>query len=539
MSRETKQKVIKSKKNLYPGVTLTLAAAVMLSLFLISGARAESKIYYVTVNGGATLRDGSSWESALPAASLDYALTECSINPDKREVRAAKGLYTRKATLTLPKGVKLTGGWDTKTNSRDITKMMANPMSSDRATILSRDASVANMSIITGTNGAATDDTILDGFTITGGTGTQISGGNRFGGGLYNPNNANPTIINCTISGNTADVGGGIYNASSHPAVANCVISGNRADEGGGIYNFGGSNPAVTNCTITGNTADVSGGGICNYNGGNPTVTNCTISGNSSAKGGGLYSEENSSPVIANTILWGNTSGSGNDDIYVMSGTATVRNCVVGESTGSYTSSDVIRTDPRLISVDKNMTPTANSKDVYIYIISGDSSALGEGLPVGTAGNGIKVPSTDQLGRPRRTNYADIGVYQHTLNETQEIYTFAISKTSADLEIGQSVSFEVTVKPINNAVLTAENPYADVSVKGKTITLTAKAGTNGEKTIAIKATYGGTGGHILSADFTLTVKESYSGSGGCGTGLSSLSLLAMALLPFAAKKRKK
>ena len=512
MSRETKQKVIKSKKNLYPGVTLTLAAAVMLSLFLISGARAESKIYYVTVNGGATLRDGSSWESALPAASLDYALTECSINPDKREVRAAKGLYTRKATLTLPKGVKLTGGWDTKTNSRDITKMMANPMSSDRATILSRDASVANMSIITGTNGAATDDTILDGFTITGGTGTQISGGNRFGGGLYNPNNANPTIINCTISGNTADVGGGIYNASSHPAVANCVISGNRADEGGGIYNFGGSNPAVTNCTIT---------------------------GNSSAKGGGLYSEENSSPVIANTILWGNTSGSGNDYIYDMSGTATVRNCVVGESTGSYTSSDVIRTDPRLISVDKNMTPTANSKDVYIYIISGDSSALGEGLPVGTNSNGIKVPSTDQLGRPRRTNYADIGVYQHTLNETQEIYTFAISKTSADLEIGQSVSFEVTVKPINNAVLTAENPYADVSVKGKTITLTAKAGTNGEKTIAIKATYGGTGGHILSADFTLTVKESYSGSGGCGTGLSSLSLLAMALLPFAAKKRKK
>ena len=73
MGRKTEQKVI---KNLYSGVILTLmAAAVMFSLFLMSGARAESKIYYVTVNGGATLQDGSSWENAFPAASLDYALT--------------------------------------------------------------------------------------------------------------------------------------------------------------------------------------------------------------------------------------------------------------------------------------------------------------------------------------------------------------------------------------------------------------------------------------------------------------------------------
>ncbi|MEG1799726.1 MAG: Synerg-CTERM sorting domain-containing protein, partial [Synergistaceae bacterium] len=59
--------------------------------------------------------------------------------------------------------------------------------------------------------------------------------------------------------------------------------------------------------------------------------------------------------------------------------------------------------------------------------------------------------------------------------------------------------------------------------------------TNGARNVTVKATYG-TGGHISSADFTLTVRATY---GGCSTGFASLSLLAMALLPFAAKKRKK
>ncbi len=604
MGRKTEQKVI---KNLYSGVILTLmAAAVVFSLFLMSGARAESKIYYVTVNGGATLRDGSSWENAFPAASLDYALTECSNNTDKGEVRAAKGLYTRKATLKLPKGVKLTGGWDTDTDSRDITKMMANPMSADCATILSRDASVAYMSIVTGGTGALSNDTCIDGFTITGGTGTKpdstgtnyygggmynsgssptvtncsfgsnsASGSNGGGGGMYNTassptvtncsfnnnsasgasgngggmfNNkigANPTVINCTFSNNAASCGGGMFIANnSRPTVTSCSFSGNSASTGGGVYIYS-SNPLVTNCSFGGNSASGSnimyGGGGMYTNSGSPTVTNCTFSGNSANFGGGINNmnsslsiinctfSDNSANcygggicksmgglVIANSVIWGNKAATLGGDIYVGSGATTVRSSVLGSTSGTIsTDGSVLSADPMIVSVDKDMKVTANSKDVCIYIISGDnvqsSSALGEGLPVGTyqiySGTksvDIVIPSKDGLGQTRSTNYVDIGAYQYAATTDKEVYGITLSQTSADLEIGQSVSFDITTKPINNSVLSAENSYADVSVSGKTVTLTAKTKTNGKKTIAVKATYGA-GGHVSSADFTLTV----------------------------------
>ena len=95
--------------------------------------------------------------------------------------------------------------------------------------------------------------------------------------------------------------GGGIYNDHSTLSVINCTLSGNSADAptggNGGIYNdasYGTASLWVLNCTLSGNSAVYGcGGGICNegYNGGATlTVSDSTLSGNSAAYGGGIYS---------------------------------------------------------------------------------------------------------------------------------------------------------------------------------------------------------------------------------------------------------
>ncbi|MDP6601731.1 MAG: right-handed parallel beta-helix repeat-containing protein, partial [Phycisphaerales bacterium] len=73
-------------------------------------------------------------------------------------------------------------------------------------------------------------DTIIEGFTITGGF------NDNFGGGIYCSSNSNPTITDCTISGNTAtgtySRGGGIYCDSSSPTISGCTILDNTANDG-------------------------------------------------------------------------------------------------------------------------------------------------------------------------------------------------------------------------------------------------------------------------------------------------------------------
>ncbi|MHC4786186.1 MAG: right-handed parallel beta-helix repeat-containing protein, partial [Planctomycetota bacterium] len=86
-------------------------------------------------------------------------------------------------------------------------------------------------------------DTILEGFTITGGNanGSSLNGE---GGGMR-ALSSSPTVTDCTFSGNEAgQFGGGLYADSPYgsPTVTNCTFSGNSALEGGGMYTKTGSN---------------------------------------------------------------------------------------------------------------------------------------------------------------------------------------------------------------------------------------------------------------------------------------------------------
>jgi hypothetical protein len=120
-------------------------------------------------------------------------------------------------------------------------------------------------------------DTVLDGFTITGGYADGPQYFDKWGGGMWN-NLSNPTVINCTFLNNYAQLGGGMFNHYCSPTVINCKFILNGAVNGGAMYNYQ-SNPTVTDCTFSDHMAVESGGGMLNF-ASNPTVTNCSFIGN-------------------------------------------------------------------------------------------------------------------------------------------------------------------------------------------------------------------------------------------------------------------
>ena len=84
-----------------------------------------------------------------------------------------------------------------------------------------------------------------------------------------------------TLTAGSADVGGGLWCASTDAVISNCVISGNYASsEGGGVV--GGT---LNGCTLSKNEAESAlGGGAYSS-----TLNNCTLSTNVAGSGGGAY----------------------------------------------------------------------------------------------------------------------------------------------------------------------------------------------------------------------------------------------------------
>ena len=106
--------------------------------------------------------------------------------------------------------------------------------SADGAEVTTIDGT-GNFHVVKCVNGEG-PDTILDGFTITGGNATGVDL-DRSGGGMLN-DGSSPTVTNCTFIGNAASFrGAGMFNDGSSPAVTDCTFSGNSAsNSGGGMY---------------------------------------------------------------------------------------------------------------------------------------------------------------------------------------------------------------------------------------------------------------------------------------------------------------
>ncbi|MHC4742289.1 MAG: right-handed parallel beta-helix repeat-containing protein, partial [Planctomycetota bacterium] len=173
-----------------------------------------------------------------------------------------------------------------------------------------------------------------------------------------NGEDANSIVSGLAIKGGYADYGGAIYcEGSAGPSIKYCTIAGNTAREGGGIYIVGENLSAVIeNCTIVGNRAipnptywwwypTGSGGGIClearSYSEksgpGAPdsmdarsdkekrggwygevtsfcTIANCTFTENiADYLGGGICGKYAFEVTVTNSIVWGNAAPRDND----------------------------------------------------------------------------------------------------------------------------------------------------------------------------------------------------------------------------------
>ena len=136
--------------------------------------------------------------------------------------------------------------------------------------------------------------TVLEGFTITGGTGTLFSA-EPCGGGMFITDSF-PTVINCFFKDNSAvdGEGGGIYafgpySSSGGATIIDCLFTGNSAYDGsgGGICNSH-CDTTITNCTFTDNSAcEGEGGGVCIAGVSKVGVTGCAFAGNTALYGVG------------------------------------------------------------------------------------------------------------------------------------------------------------------------------------------------------------------------------------------------------------
>jgi hypothetical protein len=169
-----------------------------------------------------------------------------------------------------------------------------------------------NMFRVFSVDGAAV---LISGLTVTRGNGSGDFDEGGEGGGILLRNQSALTLQDCAVSTNTAPSGngGGVFALDSDLTLLNCsVVKNQAAGDAGGIAAVDIGSPgklaALTNCTVSGNLA-VNGGGIFSYTA--TVFAHCTISSNTasanvggiSIPGGGVTSR------LRNSLVAGNTQG--------------------------------------------------------------------------------------------------------------------------------------------------------------------------------------------------------------------------------------
>jgi predicted outer membrane repeat protein len=251
------------------------------------------------------LESGLNWENAFRSITAGLIIAKAF---NVSEIWVAEGTYSE--SLVLPDNIMLYGGFAGTEDSLSERDFAANPTIIDAGAADGGNPALHVVLI----QGVA--DTLLDGFTMTGGrANSSVELGDSGGGILINEASGTIRIANCTLLDNYARYGGGaIYADEATLEIENCIIRNNSVDsDGGGIHTWGGTvkisdcvlenNSAeeggaayiyeslieLTGSTIRNNTAEDEGGGIKFQYCSGP-IRGCDISGNTAeGNGGGLF----------------------------------------------------------------------------------------------------------------------------------------------------------------------------------------------------------------------------------------------------------
>lgn len=372
-------------------------------------------------------------------------------------------------------------------------------------------------------------------FTITNGLASGVFPANA-GGGIYN-DHGTLTLLNDTISGNTADFGGGVYNngatsGSASLTIINTTLSGNNANlDGAAIFtdgNNGNSILIVDNSTISGNNAKRNGGGINDLLVGagasSVTTTNATFSANhcdfdnDTAGRGGAMQMFGGVYRLRNTIVAGNFQGSGTstpDDITFSIDAANSFNNVMGNGgSGGVThgvNGNQIVVNALLGSLANNGGPTET------HALLTGSPAIEAGDNTYSAAVGL---TTDQRGTayPRVADSADVDttatVDVGAFELHPSVQDIANQNTNEDTPIGVLFNLgDDTGALISSVTATSSNatlvPNAPANLAftgaggSRTLTITPAANQSGTTTITVTVT--ATNGRTAADTFDLTV----------------------------------
>ncbi len=273
----------------------------------------------------------------------------------------------------------------------------------------------------------------LAGLTVTGGNGSNGGPAPSFdnGGGIRVENEfltLTDVVVTANTTANQFIAGGGIHVLpGGRLDLLACTVSGNTAGIGGGI-SFEGTGLTVQNSTISGNVATTnssSGGGGIYFDGGAQgigfTLRNSTVAGNTSASnGGGIWLGVTSSTiplVIQNSTITGNTAngtgpgaGFGGGGIFLLalqngSAVLNVQSSIVSGNAASAASgrSDIAAVNSTTVNVNfsavgdpDGFTPSATSGNNLPFGTALNLRPLGNyGGPTATCGLGVGSPAVD------------------------------------------------------------------------------------------------------------------------------------------------
>ncbi len=265
-------------------------------IYKLSGPALGNRLFVNDDAAGAN--DGTSWADAFN--DLQDAL---AIAQEGDQIWVAEGTYLPgsdpNATFLIDKNLQLYGGF---VGTETSLAQRGNP--ADHPTILSGDLDdndvpddfvtnrADNVMTVMRMTAAVTNETVVDGFTISNGHADGSSLVNESGGGIYS--NGAPVVKNCVFQQHFGKNYGGFTqaaNSNKSTIVENCRFEKNRSRTGAGM-SFQEASGTIQNCTFKENTAVEWAGGFASSVGNtsnSPLVElkDCTFENNQSGLGGG------------------------------------------------------------------------------------------------------------------------------------------------------------------------------------------------------------------------------------------------------------
>ncbi len=277
---------------------------------------------FVAPNGSDT-NDCSSPDSACRTIQQAVDMTA-----EGGVIKVAAGVYTDSDTprvgyvVALTKTITLRGGYDA--TFANLPDPVANP------TILDAQGQ-GRVIYIAGDIGST-----IEGLHIIGGNATGLGGGGDgkdAGGGVY-VISATITVHDSWLSGNTAELGGGMFLRGSNATLGGNTVVSNSASIGGGGLFLVTSDAALSGNTVISNTSAFGGGLLLQSS--TATLSGNTLLFNNVAQlGGGLFMEGCDATLSGNTVA-SNTASVGGGGLFLTTSEATLGENTVTSNTAAF-----------------------------------------------------------------------------------------------------------------------------------------------------------------------------------------------------------